>query len=77
MIVPKFQVNISLKYILAVLNSKFIGSYWTKTFSDLRTTFTKIKGSYLEKLPIPVVDFKNKEQKQKHDDIVKLVDLLL
>ncbi|MCZ2357683.1 MAG: hypothetical protein LC115_13500 [Bacteroidia bacterium] len=62
---------------MAVLNSKFTGNFWTNNFSDLRTTFPKIKGSYLEKIPIPDIDFSNKEQKQKHDDIVKNIDLIL
>ena len=77
MIVPKTQMQTNLKFVLAVLNSKFIGNYWTNNFSDLRTTFPKIKGSYLAKLPIPKLDFKNKDQKQKHDEVVKNVDLLL
>lgn len=77
MIVPKNQTKIDLKFVLAVLNSKFIKNYWTNNFSDLRTTFPKIKGSYLEKLPISDVDFKKKDQKQKHDEIIKHVDLLL
>lgn len=77
MIAPKSKTEINLKYILGILNSKFIGKFWTQNFSDLRTTFPKIKGSYLEKLPIPIIDFKNKEQKHKHDEIEKLVTQLL
>ena len=45
--------------------------------SDLRRTFPKIKGSYLEKLPIKTIDPRNKSEQQLHDEIVKNVDLLL
>jgi type I restriction-modification system DNA methylase subunit len=77
MIVPKVKQDINLKFILGVLNSKFIGNYWTKNFSDLRQTFPKIKGSYLEKLPVPTIDPKNKTEIQLHNEIVKNVDTLL
>ena len=77
MIAPKAKTEINLKFILGILNSKFIGNFWTQNFSDLRQTFPKIKGSYLEKLPIPEVSFKNNEQKHKHDEVVKNVELLL
>ncbi len=74
MIVPKLENNIDLKFILAVLNSKFIADYWTKNFSDLRQTFPKIKGSYLEKLPIPEIE--NKQQNH-YNDIIKQTSQLL
>ncbi|MBP9890059.1 MAG: N-6 DNA methylase, partial [Leptospiraceae bacterium] len=77
MIVPKTKSEINLKFILGILNSKFMGNYWTKNFSDLRQTFPKIKGSYLEKLPIKTIDPRNKSEQQLHDEIVKNVDLLL
>ncbi len=77
MIVPKTKSEINLKFILGILNSKFMSTYWTKNFSDLRQTFPKIKGSYLEKLPIKTIDPKNKTEQQLHDEIVKNVDILL
>jgi len=40
------------KYILALINSKSIEFYWRNKFSDNRKTFPKIKGTYLEKIPI-------------------------
>lgn len=74
MIVPKSEINIDLKFVLAVLNSKFIADYWTENFSDLRQTFPKIKGSYLEKLPIPEIE---KSQQNQHNEVVKQTTQLL
>jgi hypothetical protein len=74
MIVPKSETNIDLKFVLAVLNSKFIADYWTENFSDLRQTFPKIKGSYLDKLPIPEI---SKNQQSQHNEVVKQTNQLL
>ncbi len=43
-------------FLLAVLNSRLIRRYWTDRFYDQRRTFPKIKGTYLEKLPIASAD---------------------
>ena len=77
MIVPKEHIGIDLKFILAALNSKFIANFWTQNFSDLRQTFPKIKGSYLEKLPLPIINIKDKNQREKHDEVVKFVNQIL
>ncbi|MCL2306171.1 MAG: Eco57I restriction-modification methylase domain-containing protein [Planctomycetaceae bacterium] len=79
MVVPKSREDSTeeLKYILALLNSRFIGYYWRNHFSDLRQTFPKIKGSYLKQLPIPVIDLSDKKQRQIHDRLVDLVDQML
>ncbi|NCU32017.1 MAG: hypothetical protein EOM23_03555 [Candidatus Moranbacteria bacterium] len=77
MVVPKEKSEIDLKFLLGILNSKFIANYWSKNFSDLRTTFPKIKGRYLEKLPIPIMDDNQPEPKKAHDDLVNYVDQIL
>jgi len=45
--------------LLGILNSKYIQYYWKNNFSDKRKTFPKIKGSYLELIPIPKI-YENK-----------------
>lgn len=40
--------------VLGVINSKLIKFYWKQKFEDKRKTFPKIKGSYLELLPIAI-----------------------
>lgn len=42
-----------------------------------RRTFPKIKGTYLERLPIPKLDFSNAADKSRHDRLVTLVDRML
>ena len=39
-------------YILGLLNSNLLKFYWSFKFEDKRKTFPKIKGRYLEKIPI-------------------------
>lgn len=39
--------------ILGIINSKPIAFYWRQKFEDKRKTFPKIKGTYLEQIPIP------------------------
>jgi hypothetical protein len=74
MVIPKTENNIDIKFILAILNSKFIAYYWKGNFSDLRQTFPKIKGSYLEKLPIPEIFEKQEKQ---YNEVVKLTTQIL
>ncbi len=60
--------GIDERFLLGVLNSKAIGFYWLNKFSDFKKTFPKIKGAYLQQLPIPTAD------KARHDRLVGLVD---
>ena len=77
MVVPKANTLLSPYFLLGILNSKLMGNYWSQTFYDMRTTFPKIKGSYLEQLPIPKLNLKIPADKKKHDEVVGLVDQLL
>jgi len=74
MVIPKSENKIDIKFILAILNSKFIADYWIGNFSDLRQTFPKIKGSYLEKLPIPEI---GEDQQKQYDEILKFTTQIL
>lgn len=51
-----FMVNVDPAYgylfLLGVLNSTLIKAFWLDRFFDQRRTFPKIKGTYLEQLPI-------------------------
>lgn len=44
--------SISPYVLLALINSKLIQFYWRTMFEDKRKTFPKIKGTYLENIPI-------------------------
>jgi len=61
----------SLKYILAVLNSKLIKKYWISMYSDSKQLFPKIKGYQLKNLPIKIAT------KEQQIPFTKKADLML
>lgn len=71
------QSEYNLKYILAILNSKFMIYYYTKNFTNNSSLTVNISKTYLDKLPIAKIDFKNKEQQQIYHFIIEQVDNLL
>jgi hypothetical protein len=64
-------------FLLGVLNSRLMRYLWETRFYDQRRTFPKVKGTYLEKLPIPLLNPANPSDRPRHDQIVKLVDQML
>jgi len=69
--------KINLKFLLAVLNSNFIQNFYVNFFKSNTNIFPKIRIQQVKQLPIPIIDLTNKEQKDKHDNLVKLVDKML
>lgn len=59
--ISKFQQGVSPYTLLGILNSKLIKFYWKQKFSDNRKQFPKIKGTYLEQLPLNRNDELEKE----------------
>ncbi len=77
-----FMVNVynhvyNPRFLLGVLNSKLSQRLWSDRFYDQRRTFPKIKGTYLEQLPVPTIEGSNTEDKERHDRMVQLVDQML
>lgn len=62
-----FKEDVSPYYLLGLLNSTLIKFYWKQKFSDNRKQFPKIKGMYLEKLPI----IRNKEIENEVEKAIK------
>jgi hypothetical protein len=60
---------------LGIICSKVIKYFWKKYNSDEKETYPKIKKEAI--LSIPVMEIKNRIQKSKHDEIIRLVDILL
>ncbi|MBT9139275.1 MAG: hypothetical protein DDT31_01858 [Syntrophomonadaceae bacterium] len=67
----------SLKFILGILNSKFMGYIYCTLSGETRDIFPQVHISMLKKLPIRVVDFENPTERQKHDEIVSLVNQMI
>ncbi len=68
------QTDYNLKYIMAILNSKFMIYYYTKNFTNKSSLTVNISKTYLDKLPIAKIDFKNAEQKQDYEFIIEQID---
>ena len=64
--------RLSLRYLLAVLNSKVVRYYWLEKFSDSKKTFPKIKKRPLES--IPIVDVSLEDQKKISEIVDKMVN---
>lgn len=70
-------IQISLNFILGLLNSKVL-NYLHEGLSDNKDkVFAKVLGINLSRLPFPIINLKDKKEKSKHDEIIKHVDLLL
>lgn len=65
--------NISLKYILAIINSKIGKWFWSKHNADFKVIFPKIKKRQIEAIPIKIVSLSNKN----YITIIKNVDKIL
>jgi hypothetical protein len=76
-----FMINTHESYdryfILGVLNSKLIKAFWLDRFFDQRKTFPKIKGTYLEELPIFSADTPSDTAKTGIANISKLAKALI
>jgi len=71
MLLPKDPKH-SLKYILAVLNSKLMQFFLSNVVSNIAVT-----QSILKQLPIRRIDFENPAEKKMHGDLVALVERML
>lgn len=63
-----------LKFLLRVITSKATKYFWKKNSSDEKKTFPKIKKEAILSIPVPTI---NKQNKNLHDEIAKLVNQLL
>ncbi len=67
----------SLKYMLALLNSRLLDFYFKKISTPLRGGFYRTFPQFLGQLPIRLIDFSESGEKKLHDDLVALVDVML
>jgi type I restriction-modification system DNA methylase subunit len=75
-IVPK-ECPYSVKYLLAVINSKLIGHLWRIENSDQKATFPKVKKHPLQRIPVRRIDFSDPADVACHDRMVALVEEML
>ncbi|MCW3133290.1 MAG: N-6 DNA methylase [Methanophagales archaeon] len=74
----KREVNISLKFLLALINSRLMTFYHRNRFLDQsKRVFQKILIQDAKKFPIHTLDFSNPTDKAQHDKLVALVESML
>ncbi|MBU1932026.1 N-6 DNA methylase [Patescibacteria group bacterium] len=69
----KEGVNINIKYLLALFNSKLLNWYYQSFLKSTKKVFSEIQARQIAQIPIKKVDFGNAGEKQKHDKIVSSV----
>jgi len=67
----------SPSYLLGLICSRLLGSFFNTTLGDRKQTFPKIKGDQIAQLPIRPIDFTNPADVEKHDRMVSLVVKML
>jgi hypothetical protein len=73
----KSEVRLDIRYILAIMNSKYLRWLYAQNVKEEGRVFPQIKLAKLVKLPIPILDLSKKSDKTKHDQLVSLVDKML
>ena len=74
-IFPKESVN--PKYLLALLNSHLLDWFHHQSSTRFRGGYFSYEARFIKNLPIRIIDFNNPKEKRFHDDLVKLVDVML
>lgn len=64
-------------YYLALLNSKLLTFFLLETGTNLRGGYFTMKTAYIYPFPIRIIDFSRKEEKNKYEKIIELVNLML
>ncbi len=69
--------DINPKYLLALLNSRLLDWFHHQGSTRFRGGYFSYESRFIKNLPIRIIDFNNPKEKVLHDDLVKLVDVML
>jgi hypothetical protein len=69
--------SINPHYLLVLLNSRLLNYFFLHHTVPFRGGFFSANRQYIEKLPIHIVNLTNSEERKLHDDLVKLVDVMI
>jgi type I restriction-modification system DNA methylase subunit len=72
-----YETSLNKKFLLGLLNSRFLNYYHYCLVPELGKAFAEIKIANLKKLPVPLIDFSNPTEKAQHDKLVSLVENML
>jgi hypothetical protein len=76
-IVLKPEIELDLRFVLAVLNSPLLTYFLRQTGTMLRGGYFRMKTAYLNPFPVRTIDFSDPTDKARHDRMVQLVDTML
>lgn len=69
--------KVSLPYLTALLNSTLLDFYLKRITTNFRGGYFAANKQYIEQLPIRLINLGDPKEKGQHDDLVKLVDVML
>jgi type I restriction-modification system DNA methylase subunit len=69
--------KVSMPYLTALLNSRLLDFCLKRITTNFRGGYFAANKQYIEQLPLRTIDFNNPKEKKLHDDLVKLVDVML
>ena len=75
-VTPKTE-GVNLKFILGLMNSALLNSYYKLFLKSTKRVFSEIQARQVEQLPIHHIDFDSPAEKKMHDDLVALVSRML
>ncbi len=70
-------VKYDLKYFLSLFNSSALNFYYQVFLKSTKKVFSEIQARQVAQLPICTINFSNPAEKELHDDLVALVDVML
>jgi len=70
-------VNVALKYILGLLNSRLMNYYYITFLKSTKKIFSEIQARQLAQLPIRPIDFSDPADRDRHDKMAALVTRML
>jgi hypothetical protein len=73
----KSDSELSLKYVLGLLNSKLLEFYLKRVSTPMQNGFFRFFTQFMEKLPIRPINFSDPADKARHDKMVSLVERML
>ncbi len=76
-IVLKPEIELDLRFLLAVLNSPLLTYFLRQTGTMLRGGYFRMKTAYLNPFPVRTIDFSDATDKAQHDRMVELVETML
>ena len=74
---PKPDCPYSLRYLLALFNSKLLNFYYVNVLKSSKKVFSEIQARQVEQLPLPSLKLSARPDKERHDQIVQKVGAML